>query len=81
MLKCIIKTHGVRMWTVLNWVMNKVLCQALGNENEPSGYIKGDEILGNLYEWLRCGLTSAYYNQSCSLTNRLLLRSHEITFS
>jgi len=50
-------------------------------ENEPSGYIKGDEFLGNLYEWLRCGLTSAYYNQSCSLTNRLLLRSHEIMFS
>jgi len=69
MLKSIIKTHGVRVWTGLNWVMNKVLCQALVNENEPSGYIKADEFLGNLYEWLRCGLTSAYYNQSCSLTN------------
>jgi len=29
-------------------------------ENELSGFIIGDEFLGSLYEWLRCGLTSAY---------------------
>jgi hypothetical protein len=35
--------------------------------NGPSGYINGDEFLGNLSEWLRRGLTSAYYNQLCVL--------------
>jgi len=32
MLKCVIKTHGVSVWTGLNLVMNKVLCEALVGE-------------------------------------------------
>lgn len=72
-------------WTELKWTElgdeESTASSSCERENDPSGFKKGDEFLGSLYEWLRCGLTSACYNQLCSLTNRLLLRSHEITFS
>jgi hypothetical protein len=43
MMKRILKTQGVRVWTGLMWF--RVETRHLEHGNEPSGYVKGGDFL------------------------------------